>query len=277
MKILITGASSYVGARIFFDLKQKFNVVGTYNNSKLSNSFIKLDITNEQEVNQVISKNQPDIIIHVAANANARLCEANPKKAIVINEKATQYIVDAANKIGAKVIYMSTSRVINPQDIYAKTKFNSEQIVKQTKKGWIILRPSYILGFSPNTTNDRPFNRLLKNLDEGKPAIYDTSWKFQVTYIGHISEIIETVINRNINCEILPIIAIELKSRYDTAKDILTPFNIPVTAIDNHDISIVTQDNLNKLFKLKLPVYSYKQIIKKIIDDIKHRDIYKLV
>lgn len=45
MKILITGANSYVGARIYFDLSKELDVVGTYHASKLSKSFIELYIS----------------------------------------------------------------------------------------------------------------------------------------------------------------------------------------------------------------------------------------
>jgi nucleoside-diphosphate-sugar epimerase len=50
MKILLIGASSYVGARIYFDLKDSYEVVGTYNNNLLSKSFVKLDITDSHDV-----------------------------------------------------------------------------------------------------------------------------------------------------------------------------------------------------------------------------------
>lgn len=277
MKILITGASSYVGARIYFDLSKKFEVVGTYNSSRLSENFVKLDITNNTEVVSVLEKEKPNIIIDVAANANSRWCEANPEAAIDLNEKATQYLVDAANKINSKIIYISSFAAFNPDNIYGKTKYNSEQIIKKTKNSWIILRPSLILGFSPNTTNDRPFNRLLKNLDEGTLAEYDTSWKFQPTYLAHLSEIIEEIISRNIKNKLIPVVIDELKSRFDTANDILSPFGVKVIPIDNHDTAHFSEKkDISQLKKLNLPIYTYNEMVQKIIEEIKNRDIFKL-
>lgn len=276
MKILITGASSYVGARLYFDLRKNFETIGTYSNSKLSESLKKLDVTNEKEVDKLIKNERPNIIIHVAANANSRWCEANSEAAVALNEKATQYVVNAANKVNAKVFFISSFAAIKPTNLYGRTKQNSEKIVKQTKAGWIILRPSLILGYSPNTTNDRPFNRLLKNLDMGEPAIYDTSWKFQTSYVGHISEIIKAVIDKGINNEIIPVVVREIKTRYDTARDILGPFNIKVSPVDKHDNLPLIQDDLHKLKELGLPIYTYKQVIEKIVDEIKNRDKFKL-
>lgn len=277
MKILITGASSYVGARVYFDLSKKFDVIGTYHSSKLSEVFIELDTTDEKDVVKVLEEVKPDIIIHLAANASSKWCEANPKEAIALNESSTRYIVDTANKIGAKVIYISSFAAFEPKDVYAKTKYNSEQLVKKVKAGWVILRPSLILGFSPNTTNDRPFNRLLKNLDENIPAEYDTSWKFQPTYLGQISEVIEEIIKRGIEKEIIPIAVDELKSRYDTAKDILSPFGVKVTPIDMHDTGHFSEKkDTGKLKELGLSIYTYGQMIQKILEEISNRKIFKI-
>ncbi|KKP48223.1 MAG: putative nad-dependent epimerase/dehydratase,dtdp-4-dehydrorhamnose reductase, oxidoreductase protein [Candidatus Woesebacteria bacterium GW2011_GWA1_33_30] len=276
LKILITGASSYLGARLYFDLLKDFDVVGTYNTSKLIDNFLRLDITKNDEINAIFEKVKPSVIVHVAANASSKWCEENPDLAVKLNETATKYIVDLANKIKAKVIYISSFAAFEPNNLYAKTKYNSEKIVKNTKTGWIILRPSLILGFSPNIINDRPFNRLLKNLD-GVPAEYDISWKFQPTYIGHISEVIKEVITRNINNETIPVAVSDLKSRFDTAKDILTPFGIEVKPFDAKDNAHFSEKKeINKLKELNLPIYTYQKMIEKIIEEIKNREQFKL-
>lgn len=269
MKILITGASSYVGAKIYTDLKDKFETTGTYFSNKLFDELEKLDITNQEEVDDLVSNISPKIIIHVAANASGGWCDKNPDKAKSINENGTKYIVEAANKINSKVIYISSFAAINPTIFYGETKLHGEDFVKEAKAGFNILRPSLIVGYSPNTTNDRPFNRLLKNLTEHTPAIYDLSWKFQPTYLRHISEVIQKLIELNIDNKIIPIAVPELKSRFDLAKDILTPFNIEVKSEDKEDKSPVFSENLSILNELNLPEYTYSELVDNIIQEIK--------
>lgn len=276
MKILLTGASSYVGARLYFDLHKKFDIIGTYNGSKLSNSFLPLDITNPIQIQNILQTQKPDIILHAAANANARWCEANPEQAIILNQTSTQKIVEEANKIHAKIIYISSFAAINPENIYGRTKLASEAYVKETKAGYVILRPSLIIGYSPNTINDRPFNRILKNIDEKTPPSYDTSWKFQPTYLHHLSEVIEQIIEKNITNDIIPVAVADIKSRYDLAKDILSAFNITALPEDKKDTSAVTIDNLNKLKEYNLPQYTYQEMIKSIIEEIHNRKNYIL-
>ena len=269
MKILITGASSYVGARIYTDLKKKFGVIGTYCNNQLFPELEYLDIRDKIAVEKFVQKNKPDIIIHVAANASGSWCEKNPEQALAINKEGTKNIADAANNINAKIIFISSFAVMDSQSLYGQTKIEGEKYIKNTRAGYIILRPSLIVGFSPNTTNDRPFNRFLKNITEKTPAIYDTSWKFQPTWLRHVSEIIKLVIERGIINEVIPISVPEIKTRFDIANDVLPEFNIKVIPEDKKDLTPNFSDDLKKLKELQLPFYSYNQMIQGIKEEIK--------
>jgi len=276
MKLLISGASSYVGARLYLDLRPAFSVTGTYAHTRLSEDFVHMDITDPEEIHDTIIRHKPDIIIHVAANATTRWCADHPEEARVLNQSATENIRTEADAIGAHIIYMSSYAAIQPEDVYGSTKYESEQTVKQSKHGYLILRPSFILGFSPNTKNDRPFNRLLRNLDQGEPARYDTSWKFQPTYVGHLSEVIRTAITRNIWNETIHVTVPELATRYSTARDILSPFGVEVTPIDHKSTIPVLQNDLSGLKRLKLPQYTYARMIETIINEIRNRERFIL-
>ncbi|MEI6498531.1 MAG: sugar nucleotide-binding protein [bacterium] len=268
-KILITGASGYVGARIYADLKRDFDVVGTYNKTKLFPKLIQLDITDEVAVIKKISEIKPEWIIHIAADPSPVSCESDPEKAIELNEGGTKNVVEIANKIGAKVIYVSSVAAMTNVDLYGKTKLQGEKFVENVEAGRVILRPSLIVGFSPNTTNDRSFNRFLKSITANAPAVYDTSWKFQPSYLGHISEVISQIIKRNITGEIIPITVLHLTTRYDLAKDILSPFGIKVLSKDAEDTTPVVEFDGAELKKLDLPVCTYDEMIIKIVAETK--------
>ena len=269
MNILITGASSYVGASIYSRLKDKYSVVGTYHSNKLFPELELLDITIRKNVEEFVNLKKPDVIIHVAANPNASWCEKNPDEAVKINQESTRFLVDSANRINAKFIFISSYAVINHKSIYARTKLESEKIVKNTKAGYIILRPAHIVGYSPNTENDRQFNRFLKNVLENVPATYDTSWKFQPTYLKHISDIIMKIVQSNIWNETIHVAVPELKSRFDLAKDILSPFGIEVKPENKNDNSPIFFTDLSELKELNLPQYTYDEMIIGIVQEIK--------
>ena len=276
MKVLITGASSYVGAGMYSHLKHKFDVFGTYFSNKLFPELVKLDVTDSASVTAVLKKINPDVVVHVAANASARWCEAHEAEAIRINEGGVKNIVDAANLTGSKLIYTSSVVAINPTTVYGKTKLAGEKIAKETSSGWNILRPSLTVGYSPNTTNDRPFNRILNNITKGTPAIYDTSWKFQPTWLDHVSEVAEQAILKGVCEETIPVIIPELKTRFDLANDILGKFGIKAERTDKKDETPFVEQKEDKLSKLGLPTHTYKEMIDKIVSDIQEKVIKKL-
>lgn len=269
------GANSYVGARLYFDLKNNHELIGTFFSNQFSKKFIHLDITDKAEVNKVIDEVRPELVIHVASNASSKWCNENPDQAQILNVGGTENIVNAVNKIEAKIIYISTTAIYNNDTVYAKTKLAAEEVIKKTKAGWIIIRPSLIFGFSPNTLNDRPFTRILKNIDQGVKAEYDNNTKTQLTWVGHISEVINEVIKRNILNEIIVVVSLGLKSRYDFAYDILSAFNIEVFPITDKAGSTY-ENGTEALYRLDLPTYSYEEIIQNIISEIRNRRVYTL-
>ena len=270
MGILITGASSYVGARIYSDLGNKFDVRGTYLKNRLFQELEQLDITKKEYVDKIVGRLKPEIIIHAAAIPSASWCEKNPDLAKQINIQGTKNVINAAKDVEAKIIYISSFAAINPSSLYGETKLDSEKHVKQSGLDFVIFRPCLIIGQSPNTTNDRPHNRLLKNITEKTPPVYDSSWKFQPTWLGHLSECIDLVIERGIKNEVIPLAVPELKSRYDIAKDILSNFNIIAIPEDKKKNPIpVLGEELSKLIDLNLPQYSYEEIIIKVVNEIK--------
>ena len=77
LKILVTGASGFAGGRITQALQGEYSL--------LTPSHKQLDITSEEEVESYIDKNQPDIILHLAAISNTGYCEEHPEESYLVN------------------------------------------------------------------------------------------------------------------------------------------------------------------------------------------------
>ncbi len=275
MKILILGANSYVGARIYIELAKKYSVVGTYFSKKISDKFLYLDITQEAETREFILNQKPDTIIHVANNPYSAWCEENKEAAILLNQTSTSWIVDAANGLGAKLIYISSIAVLDG-DVYGNTKLESEKIVKKTKNGYLIFRLGLVLGMSPNTGNDRTFNTLIKNLENNTKAAYNDSKKHIITYLGQLCEVTEYCLQKNIWNETVLIASEEARTRCEIAKDLLTPFGIEVEADRNGAKIPPRAGDFSRLKELSLPFYTYDQAAVKIIEEIKNKEQYRI-
>jgi dTDP-4-dehydrorhamnose reductase len=97
-------------------------------------------------------------VIHAAAWTAVDACESEPEKALLVNGTATKYIADAAQAVGAHVVYISTDYVFdgsktsaydegdatNPQGVYGSSKLAGEKALRATDA---IVRISWVCGF----------------------------------------------------------------------------------------------------------------------------------
>lgn len=276
--VLLTGASSYVGARIYADIKDAYRVIGTYFHHRLFPQFVRLDLTKKEAVEKAFRSVKPDVVVHVANYPSGKHARNNEEAFIALNGNATGHIAQSANDSGAKVIFISSQAANNPDDLYGKLKRESEDRVRRVRAGYIILRPSLIVGFSPNTTSDRPFNRILRCLDDGvKAGEFDTSWKLQPTYLGHISGVIDKAIQNAVWNNVIPIFIDKLVTQYQIARDILGRFGVSVRPVDLHFHIPPSSDDVTRFKKFDLPPHSYDEMIETIVGEIKNRKMFALL
>ena len=112
MKFFITGGSGLLGERLATIASNDDEIVLSHNSNPTKNT-IKCDITDKNEVEKVINKNKPDTIVHCAAMTDVDLCEDEIDIAYRINSDGTRNMAQAAENIGAKIIYVSTDFVFD--------------------------------------------------------------------------------------------------------------------------------------------------------------------
>jgi dTDP-4-dehydrorhamnose reductase len=274
MKILVTGASGYVGASIFTNLSKHYELIGTFQKNKLFDKLIELDITNKEAVVQAFLTIRPELTIHAAAIPSKKVCEKYPKSAIAVNFEGTKNVVTAANMINSKVVYVSTLGVNqNPPTLYGKTKLMGERYIQKVRTGYNILRLSMTFGYSPNLSNDRPFNRIIKTLRTGQPNSYDSSWRFAPTYLRDVSQTIQMLVEEKVRNKILTVAIPELKSTFEIASDILKPFGRTVKPENTNRDKFGELPELNDI---PLPISSYHTMIRAITRDIQKNNILNL-
>ncbi|GAB4158143.1 MAG: hypothetical protein Fur003_1920 [Candidatus Dojkabacteria bacterium] len=275
-KILITGASGYVGAKVYKYLQTAgLNVIGTYYSSPLFQELVYCDLTDPKQITDLFTQHNPDVIVHIAAKPSNSACDAAPEIAKDLNINATKSLVEEAKKHNAKFIFISSFAAINPSGLYGESKQIGEELVS-TLDRYVILRPSMIVGVSPNTKNDCTFNKIIQEIEKKNgEAAYDLSWEFNVTFLSHLAEICLNLINESkfVN-QIIPIATNKITSRYRLAEAILSPFNIKVSPIDKGVKRDEPAIDWGVYEKLLLPTKSYEEGINEIISELKA--IYKL-
>ncbi len=157
MNILVTG----VGGQLGYDVCRELNNRG-YNDVKGVDRS-QLDITDENAVYDCVTKNQPDVIVHCAAWTAVDKAEDCKDNCYQVNVLGTRYIAQAAKKVGAKLVYISTDYVFKgegaafhevndekqPLSTYGLTKYQGELEAARCKKHFII-RVSWVFGINGN-------------------------------------------------------------------------------------------------------------------------------
>jgi len=183
IKLLIIGGSGFLGGNLSLIAPSSWRTYVTYYSSTVYNDksdfALKLNIANKKEVENLISKISPDIIIHAAALTNMDYCADNQKTAWEINALGTKNIAIAAEKIAARLIYISTDLVFkgdrsfysekdcpDPLCYYGKTKLEGEKIVSSLSSNYCIARISLVYGWSVNSS--KCFTEIMiENLKQG--------------------------------------------------------------------------------------------------------------
>jgi dTDP-4-dehydrorhamnose reductase len=271
VKVLVTGANSYVGADIYEKLSKKYETVGTYNKNQLFPALRQLDITDRVQMIRLVQEVKPDVIVHVAGTPTAKSFMTDEHKAIATNVTATGDLALIAKSLGSTIIFISSTAAMSPVDMYGESKMEAEKLVKDSYAKYVILRPAFILGASPNTTSDRQQNRLLKNIIEGTPAVYGYA-TMQVTLLEHISQVIIECIDRPIENQTIEIVTEARNSRFKISSDILSNFGITCMPNEKEQPS---KDSIfadtHSLRRLNLPIYTYEEAIEKVVAQMKEQ------
>ena len=118
MKILITGAQGQLGTELQRQLRRGGSALGPMperlkNASVIATDLGELDITNRLETIAFVRRHQPDTIISCAAFTNVDGCEEQPEAAFKVNAVGAANLAQAAEKIGARLIHVSTDYVFS--------------------------------------------------------------------------------------------------------------------------------------------------------------------
>lgn len=154
MKVLITGANGQLGRELVLYLERDslFQIIPLTRQ--------ELDVTDYQKVQTTLQRFNPDIIIHTAAYTQVDQAEMDQDQAFAVNALGTRNIALGAEKVGSKLVYISTDYVFdgqkripynefdkrNPQNIYGKSKAAGEELVKMFSSQYFIVRTSWVYG-----------------------------------------------------------------------------------------------------------------------------------
>ncbi|MCU7975140.1 SDR family oxidoreductase [Shewanella sp. SW36] len=158
-KIMVTGATGLLGRAVVKQLELTGHEIIATGFSRASERVHKLDLTAPLDVEAFIAREQPQVIVHCAAERRPDVSEQNPQAALALNLTASQALAMAAKANNAWLIYISTDYVFDgtqpkyaedaathPVNFYGESKLKGEEIVLDTSADFAVLRLPILYG-----------------------------------------------------------------------------------------------------------------------------------
>ena len=150
-KLLITGASGFVGCRVVARWRNEYKI--------LAPTHAELDITDRASVDSYFLQHTPDVVVHLAALSNTGYCEQNPDDSYLVNVEGAANIARAAALCRARLIFFSSDQVYNgnvesgllnedvrvaPENVYGRHKLEAEERVLYFNPNTVVLRATWM-------------------------------------------------------------------------------------------------------------------------------------
>jgi dTDP-4-dehydrorhamnose reductase len=151
MKILITGATGFVGSRFVARWQGEYTL--------LTPSHTELPIDNADAALHYVSTAKPDVVLHLAAISNTWHCEQHPDESRAINVLGAVNMAQAAKAVDAKFIFFSSDQIYNgneelgglpetiavrPENVYGRDKLEAERLIAEVDEAAVLLRATWM-------------------------------------------------------------------------------------------------------------------------------------
>jgi O-antigen biosynthesis protein WbqV len=110
------------------------------------------DVRDRARIADLFAREQPEVVLHAAALKHVPLMERNPIEAVLTNIGGALNVSREAASAGARLVFISTDKAVNPTNVMGATKRVAEQVVQAltagSPAGMAVVRFGNVLGSS---------------------------------------------------------------------------------------------------------------------------------
>lgn len=180
-RLLLTGATGYIGRRLAPVLSENFSVFRA-SRTAAGEGALDLELGDPDSIRRAFDAAAPAFVVHAGGDADPDSCEKDPERTKRVNLDAVKTLAGLCGVSGARLIHFSTDLVFdgergwyaeddrpNPLCVYARAKLDSEEAALVRAPGAAVLRVSTAYG---RPLGGRPgfIDRLRARLAAGEPV-----------------------------------------------------------------------------------------------------------
>ena len=169
MRVLVTGAGGQLGSDVVDVLSGRTPTGGRSGAGRSGRAgagaahevtaadHARLDVSDRTAVQSIMEVVRPHVVIHAGAWTAVDACEGDRDRAYAVNALGTRHVAEAARRVGAHVVYVSTDYVFdgtsprpyvewdtpNPMSVYGASKLGGE---RELDPGSTVVRTSWVCG-----------------------------------------------------------------------------------------------------------------------------------
>lgn len=188
-RVLLTGATGFLGGRVLRDLAGNHQVFATHHGALEETASYITPVRWEASKGApevLLALFEPDVVVHLMALTRTEACAKNPEKARLLNTEVTARLGQAACYRGVRMVFASTDLVFDgakgnytekdeprPTSTYAQTKREAEQALQQIFRDHPELLTIFRVGLSygwGDSAHTGPIGWLFHNAESGQPT-----------------------------------------------------------------------------------------------------------